>query len=223
MRLELRRLALVPLAAIACALPTPLGELPSTSTSGGSQSDGSATVDVGIGESTIAPPPAMTSDTGTAVPPSHAFAMRYDEWSASSATSGPETGPLGTGGNSEGTGGDTGTIPEPTPDTLVVQLSTGPDDCANPHATLECGGYWTLTIFVPPERQVPGTYDLMSELSGLVTVSGDEGGQTCSFGAGTLEGTADLIEVSPQVVAGHLAPVDAFGIGTDFDFVAPRC
>lgn len=215
-----RPLALVLLAALACALPTPLGELPSTSTSGGSQSDGAVTIAVSVGESTA--PPVMTSDTGIAEPPPpHAWAMRYDEWSTTSATSGFETGPSSTGADTGGTGGETGY--EPTPDTLVVQLSTGPDDCADPHASLECGGYWTITLLVPPELQVPGTYDLMSELSGLVTISGEEDGPTCSFGAGTLEGTADLVEVSPQQVIGHLSPTDTFGLGTDFDFVAPRC
>lgn len=217
-----RPLALVLLAALACALPTPLGELPSTTTSGGSQSDGAATIAVSVGESTAAPPPVMTSDTGIAEPPPpHAWAMRYDEWSTTSATSGFETGPSSTGGNTGGTGGETGS--EPTPDTLVVQLSTGPDDCADPHASLECGGYWTITLLVPPELQVPGTYDLMSDLSSFATISGDEEGPTCSFGAGTLEGTADLVEVSPQQVIGHLSPTDTFGLGTDFDFVAPRC
>lgn len=205
--LALVSFALVPLA---CVLPTSLGELPSTTSSGGSESDGST--------ATASPPPSMTSDTGIAEPPEpHAWAMRYDQWSTTSETSGSDS------GNSGGTGFDTDASPTPTPDTLVVQLSTGPDDCTDPHAALECGNYWTITVLVPPERQLPGTYDLATELSGFATISGDENGPTCSFGAGTLEGTADLTEVSPQQVVGHLSPTDTFGLGTDFDFVAPRC
>lgn len=215
-----RVLAFVPLALVsllaACALPTSLGELPSTTTTTGSESDGATTLGVGVsGTSGPPPPPAMTSDTGIAEPPPpHAWAMRYDEWSTTSETSGSDSGPAGTGG-------DTGTY-EPTPDTLVVQLSTGADDCADPHASLECGGYWTLTVFVPPELQLPGTYDLAADLAGIVTISGDED-PTCSFGAGLLEGSAELFEVSPQQVTGRLFPTDTFGLGTNFELVAPRC
>lgn len=215
------RLALVPLALVslvACALPTSLGELPSTTTSSGSESDGATTVGVGVsGTSDPPPPPAMTSDTGVAEPPPpHAWAMRYDEWSTTAVTSGSDSG-------NSGTGGDTGTY-EPTPDTLVVQLSTGADDCADPHASLACGGYWTLTVFVPPALQLPGTYDLAADLAGIVTISGDEDeGPTCSFGAGLLEGSAELFEVSPQQVTGRLFPTDTFGLGTNFELVAPRC
>lgn len=216
-------LALLSLAAIACVLPTPLGELPSTTTSAGSESDGGTTVGVGVsGTSGPPPPPAMTSDTGIAEPPPpHAWAMRYDEWSPTAVTSGSDGGPSSTGGNTGGTGGETGT--EPAPDTLVVQLSTGPDDCTDPHAALECGGYWTITLFVPPELQLPGTYDLATDLGGVATISGDEEGPTCSFGAGLLEGTAELFEVSPLQVTGRLSPTDTFGLGTNFELLAPRC
>lgn len=215
-----RPLALLPLAVLACVLPTPLGELPSTTAASETTepgSDGSTTIDTSASGST-AGPPAMTSDTGIAEPPPpHAWAMRYDQWSTTSVTGGNETGP-----DSGGTGGDTST--EPSPDTLVVQLSTGPDDCDDPHAGLECGGHWTLTLLLPPALQVPGTYDLATELSALVIMTGEaEGGGVCSGGAGTAEGTAELFEVSPQQVTGRVSTTDGFGIGPSHEFVAPRC
>jgi hypothetical protein len=146
--------------------------------------------------------------------------MRYDEWNA--AAGGAET-----SGNSGGTGGptsDTDSDTAPTPDTLVVQISTGAGGCDDPHATLECSGRWSLVMLIPPAFQAPGTYNLATELSAFVTIAGEEEESgACSFGAGTAEGTAELLEVSPQQVIGHVSLVDPFTIPEELELVAPRC
>ena len=215
-------LALVPLVMLGCALPTPLGELPSTTAiSASGEIEDSTTIAVGVSGTSV--PPQMTSDTGIAEPPppAHAWAMRYDEWSAASETSSGTSDTSGMSGTS-GASGDGG--PAISPDTLVVQLSTGPDDCDDPHALLECDGSWTFTMLIPPELQEPGTYDLLTELSAIATLSGaEEDSSTCSFGAGMVEGTAELLEVSDLQVTGRLSMVEPFGFDPNGDFVAPRC
>lgn len=214
----MRALALLPLASLGCVLATPLGELPSDDT-GTSTSAGTTTTTVAT--SVTGPSESEGNETSTTEPPPrppHAWAMRYDVWLASfddgSGTSGADSGGGGTGG----TGG------EPSPDTLVVQVSTGPDDCADPHAVLECGDYWSVTMLVPPELQVPGTYDLFEQLMATAAFTGtfDEG-VGCTFGGGTIEGTAELVEVSETQVVVRLSAVTPVDTDADGEHVAPRC
>lgn len=208
-----RARVLWPLALAGCALPTPLGERPSiTATTTTAAGDDVSSVTVG---STVAPP-SMTGDSGSpGPPPPHAWAMRYDEWRAAPGNEGEVT-----GANSGGMG-DTGGSGL-APDTLVVQISNGPDDCDDPHATVECADVWTVTLMIPPELQAPGTYDLL-DLRATALDWEPHGDTSCSFGGGTLEGTAELFEVSPQVVSGHVSPTNGAELVALDEFVAPRC
>jgi len=220
-----RTLALLPLALLACVLPTSLGELPSTTAVSETSEIPVVTSDTGIAETSA--PPSMTSDTGIAEPPPpHAWAMSYEQW-RTSETGSDTDGTGGTGGTdgtsmsgTSGASGDGG--PVISPDTLVVQISTGPDDCDDPHAPLECGGGWTFTMLIPSELQVPGTYDLI-DVSAIATISGEDDGPACSFGAGMVEGTVELLELSDPQVTGRVSMVEPFGFEPNGDFVAIRC
>lgn len=214
----MRALALAPLASLGCVLATPLGELPPDGTSA---STSTTTVATTVATSVSGSSDGESSETSATEPPPrppHAWAMRYDVWLASfddgSGTSGADSGGGGTGGTGD----------EPSPDTLVVQVSTGPDDCADPHAVLECGDYWSVTMLVPPELQVPGTYDLFEQLMATAAFTGtfDEG-VGCTFGGGTIEGTAELVEVSEAQVVVRLSAVTPVDADVDGEHVAPRC
>ncbi len=200
---------------IACALPTPIGQLshedtestttgPPPTTSGSSSSGGvsvtTATTDV---------------ETGMIGPfEMHAWVMRYDDFI--------DLAPGGGSGDGGTSGGGTGS--DPSPDTLVVQISTGPDDCDDPWAGLQCGNQWSMSLLIPPPLQVPGTYQIFDELGGFVQVTGpDEGGDICSGGAGSLDGQADLSVVSEQEVSGQLSMTDVFDFDANVAFTAVGC
>lgn len=217
----------------ACALPTKLGELPA---------DGGDTIEPtesGLTESgltggptsgattgaTSMPPTSGTEDSGMVAPlPMHAYVMRYDDWLAAVEAAG---GGADDGLSDGGIESDTATGSEPTPDDLVVQLSTGPDSCADPLALDECSGQWQIFMRIPPELQVPGTYGLFSELSATIAANSPPDSGGCGGGGGSLEGMATLTVVSEQEVRGTVSPLglEIFGIdfGMDFDFVALGC
>ncbi|MCX4242693.1 hypothetical protein [Paraliomyxa miuraensis] len=206
----------------ACALSTPLGELP-RETSGDATAVETETGTGSGGITTVAPPPVETDGTtGVVGPlPMHAWVMRYDDWlMATEDTAETDSGPSDSGNG-------TGTGPDIAPDALVVQISTGSDDCIDPGAALECGAQWQISMLIPPELQVPGTYLLFEELSGFVSMTGElEPGGFCSGGAGTLEGTATLLVVSEVEVQGFLSGTEGsslFGIDTDVEFIALGC
>lgn len=197
---------------LACPLPTPLGELPAstTQTIDASSSSGGSTNDPGL--TTLVPPDETTSGAGPL--PMHAWVMRYEDWIALGDDTGVDSGDVG------GTGGGT----EVSPDALVVQISTAPDDCANPHAPMECGDQWILSFVIPPELQAPGSYDLFVELSGFFAVTGPlEPGDSCSGGAGSLEGIAELMVVSEQEVSGRLSMTTVFDFDANVEFAALGC
>lgn len=214
------------LGAFACAVPTSLGELNAQSDSVGVTGSASATTTMvdtdststSSGASSTGPvPDDTTTGPGTGPLPMHAWVMRYDDYQDAM----PDFGTTDSG-NSGGGGSETGTGIEP--NTLVVQISTGPDDCEDPWAGLQCGGQWAMFVLIPPSLQVPGTYALFEELDAGYSMTGAlEPGDICSGGGGTLEGEIELTVVSEQEVRGQLSSTNVFEFDGDVAFVALGC
>ncbi|MCA9707724.1 MAG: hypothetical protein KDK70_17875 [Myxococcales bacterium] len=200
-----------------CALPTPLGELsdPATTTET-SSTTGTSTIGATSEVSTMGSTDGSSGETGTVGPfEVHAWVMRYDAY----IDAAPDDG----GQSDSGVGTDTGT--SISPETLVVQISTGPDDCDDPWASLQCGEQWEVFMLIPPELQVPGTYLLFEELDAFFSATGpiEPGGDLCSGGGGTLEGQAELTVVSEQEVSGRLTMTNAFDFDANMTFTALGC
>lgn len=212
-----------------CAVPTSLGALSaqSSSTSASSSTSGSGTASASGSNAsegvTIGVTSGATSESSTGSPstgtdmvgpqPMHAWVMRYDDWSDAAP---------GDGGTTDSGGSDTGT--EVSPDTLVVQISTGPGDCEDPWAGLECGEQWQIFMLIPPELQVPGTYVLFDDFDAFYSATGrpEPDGQ-CSGGGATLEGQAELSVVSEQEVSGQLSMTLVGDFDADVSFTALGC
>lgn len=144
----------------------------------------------------------------------HAWVMRYDDYQEAM----PDFGTTDSGN----VGSDTGTGVEP--ETLVVQISTGPDDCDDPWAGLQCGEQWAISIRIPPSLQVPGTYALFEQLNAGYSATGaPRPGDICSGGGGSLEGEIELTVVSEQEVRGQLSNTNVFEFDGDVSFVALGC
>jgi hypothetical protein len=107
------------------------------------------------------------------------------------------------------------------PDTLWLTISTGPDDCADPWAALQCG-QWSVTVTLPPGTEA-GTYALFEELNATQTATGpaDEFGE-CWWGGGSLEGTLVLDTVAGPI-SGRILDAQAFDFDPNGEFVATIC
>jgi len=214
---------LLPPLTLACAVPTSLGQLEREAGS----SDGAEPSAESSSTSTTFPPPTITTtsssssgippgtgDTDTAEPELHAWVMRYDVY-LEMQPDGPDT-DTGVGSSAGETGGGFD------PDALVVQLSTGPDDCEDPWASLQCGGQWSIWMLIPSDLQVPGTYQLFDELNAIQEVT-EMAGSNCGGGGGSLGGVAELAVVSEQEVSGQLSMTETFGFDGDVAFTALGC
>jgi len=127
-----------------------------------------------------------------------------------------------------GTGSSTSGGAELDPGTLHVSLTNRALVCADPNPLLQCGGEWEVSIVIPPEFQSPGIYNLAGQdVRGFSTETGDEGGQDCSVGFGTFEATLEIISVDDKTVEGRLCHVKSLlSIPTpslEGSFSAPRC
>jgi len=204
---------------VGCALPTSLGQLSaetdgatgsSSSSSSGEESSSSAT-----GSSSSGLGPTTSNDTDMIGPlEMQSWVMRYDDYIAMQPD-GPGT---DSGGDSAGTGSE---IP---PDTLVVNITTGPNRCDDPWAGLECGEQWSISMRIPPELQAPGEYMIFEQLDGFYMMTGPfEGGDQCSGGGGSLEGVATLAVVGEQEVSGQLSMTFAVDFDADIAFTASAC
>lgn len=149
------------------------------------------------GEACPQPPP----------PVQHAYAIRFGDLPPI------DVGETDTGGSGGGT--------EIDPDTLLVVITTGPDDCDDPWAALACG-QWTIHFSLPPGTE-PGSYALFPDLNGGTTATGpaDEIGE-CWWGGGTLEGTVELTAVEGTVV-GRIHDAQSFDFDANVEFSATLC
>ncbi|UQA63000.1 hypothetical protein [Polyangium aurulentum] len=146
---------------------------------------------------------------------STAMAMLYSEL--------PEVSDGDSGGTSGSSGGGE---PGIDPNTLYIYLSSQGMVCSDPHATLECGNQWRVSIGIPPELQKVGIIPLSTPgLIAFATSTGaDHGDGTCSWGGGSfLDGTLEITAIDDTHVAGVLA--DTWGVDFDADgaFDAALC
>ena len=157
------------------------------------------------GESGGCPEPEPEPEPGE----QHAYAIRFGDLP-----------PIGGGGSDTGgsstTGGD-----EIDPDTLLVVITTGPDDCDDPWAALACG-QWSVSFSLPPGSGV-GVYSLFPDLNGTSTATGpaDEIGE-CWFGGGSLEGTVEITSTD-GAIAGQITDAQSFDFDANVGFVATLC
>ena len=141
------------------------------------------------------------------------FAMRFDELPASGDSTASDVADTGVG-----TGGPFA------PDAIVVSVTTGANNsCEDPSAPLQCGVAWELSFNIPPQLQVPGTYQLFPDFNGVYSVTTELDAGECGFGAGSLEGTVVIDEIDDMHVAGRLEGTDAIDFDADVSFDAPRC
>ena len=126
---------------------------------------------------------------------------------------------VGSGGGSS----SVATGPEPDPNTLHVDISDIPIECAMPYG-LDCGGHWKVSFALPVELQHPGIYPL-EQINGFFMVAGDEDPVDCSGGGGSWwDGTVEITEINDQHVVGTFSNTSTFDFdinGTTFD--AARC
>ena len=142
------------------------------------------------------PPPVM-----------HAYAIRYGDLP-------PIDVETDTGGS--GSGGD-----DIDPDTLILTISTGTDDCDDPWAALQCG-QWNVSVKLPPGTEA-GAYALFEELDATQIATGpaDESGE-CWWGGGSLEGTIELDSVVGPIV-GRIVDAQSFDFDANVEFSAVIC
>lgn len=210
--------ALLSFASQGCAVPTSLGQLSAetegmTGSTGGSSSSGNSGQ---TSAATLGSSSAEADSTTSMIGPleMQAWVMRYDDYIALQPD-GPET---DSGGDSAGTGS------EISPDTLVLNITTGPNRCDDPWAGLQCGEQWSISMLIPPELQAPGEYMIFEQLEGFYTMTGPfEGGDQCSGGGGSLEGLATLGVVGEQEVSGQLSMTFALDFDANIAFTALGC
>ncbi len=214
MMATVQRWTMLALACTGCALSTPIGDLPEAATAGGS-----GTGSTGASTETAQTEPDVTSivsdsnasvSSGETEPvgpgPQRAFSLRWGD------VPDPET----TGMSDVA---DTGTID---PDAILVVVTTGNVTCTDPFGQLPCGGAWNLGFTLYPEHQMPGVYALTDlDASGMSTT---EDPVDCGFGAGSIEGTVEILVVDAQRVTGRIMDAtDLIGFDPNVEFDAPRC
>lgn len=153
-----------------------------------------------------------------------AFAIRYGDIPE------PDDGGGSGGDSGGGSGGGTGASSSTTdggsdidPDSIQINISTGPESCEDPWALLPCGSHWAVSLMLAPEQQVPGSYDLFTETNGFFTETGEPYAEgDCSFGGGTLEGTVEIDEVNETEIVGRILTDGVFAL-EEIEFTAPRC
>jgi hypothetical protein len=128
----------------------------------------------------------------------------------------------------DGTSGSSGGGGEPSidPNTLYIYLSSQGMVCADPHAALDCGNQWRVTIAIPPEFQKVGTLPLSTPgLNVFATSTGsDPGDGDCAWGGGSfMEGTLEITAIDGTHVAGVLADTWGWDFDADGAFDAARC
>ncbi len=118
--------------------------------------------------------------------------------------------------------------PGPDPNTLVIFLSNGPQSCASPNMSWDCGpvGHYQIEIQLPPNLQAVGTYPLQDHATMSETDAGSAPNE-CSAGGGTYwDGTIQVTAIDSQQVSFTLAGTANLFLtpGTaDGAYTAPRC
>lgn len=137
----------------------------------------------------------------------HAYAIRYGDLP-------PIDVDTDTGG-SGGSGGD-----EIDPDTLILTITTGPDDCDDPWAALQCG-QWNVSVNLPPGTEA-GAHELAELDATQIATGPDEGSGDCWWGGGSLEGTIELDSVTGPIV-GRIVDAQSFDFDANVEFSAVIC
>jgi hypothetical protein len=190
---------------------------------------------IGGGSSTSSPPPngSNTGDDGeggcwggcepvSSVNPINAVAFRASTvgWSDGSGGSGGAS-TSGSASSSSGGGVD--------PNTLYLSIGDQYTTCADPIAPIPCGGYFNVTIGIPPALVQLGSLPLSTP--GLISVSFEtEGGVdpgACGGGGGSyVDGTLTITDIETTTVSFTLSGTDGFDVGpesADGVYVATIC
>jgi len=115
------------------------------------------------------------------------------------------------------------------PDTLYIFLSNQQLSCADPHASLECGQQWDVTIALPPALQQVGVLSLDDPaLLSVFGVTGpgdgdlDTGG--CYFGGGSFfDGTIETLDIDADSITIELSNTSDFEFDADGVYEVPLC